>query len=75
VHGVAPSPATITGFAASRRWALRPPFEALKCPKAPIRFTAAEGAGGHCEMMNGSLANRTVLDWLDETLGAFASGL
>ena len=50
-------------------------FDALKCPKALIKFTAAEGAGGHCEMMNRSLANRTVLDWLDETLGAFASGL
>jgi hypothetical protein len=25
--------------------------------------------------MNRSLANRTVLDWLDETLGAFASRL
>src|SRR5277367_78121 len=48
-------------------------FEALKCPKALIKFAAAEGAGGHCEMMNRSLANRTVLDWLDETLGAFAS--
>ena len=50
-------------------------FDALKCPKALIKFTAAEGAGGHCEMMNRSLANRTVLDWLDETLGAFASRL
>jgi dienelactone hydrolase len=50
-------------------------FDALTCPKALIKFSAAEGAGGHCEMMNRSLANRTVLDWLDETLGAFASGL
>lgn len=50
-------------------------FDALTCPKALIKFTAAEGAGGHCEMMNRSLANRTVLDWLDETLGAFASRL
>ena len=50
-------------------------FDALKCPKALIKFTAAEGAGGHCEMMNRSLANRTVLDWLDETLGAFAGRL
>ena len=50
-------------------------FDALTCPKALIKFTAVEGAGGHCEMMNRSLANRTVLDWLDETLGAFASGL
>ena len=45
-------------------------FDALKCPKTLIRFAAAEGAGDHCEMMNRSLLNRTVLDWLDETLGA-----
>lgn len=34
-----------------------------------MRFTAAEGAGGHCEMTNRSLLNRRVLDWLDDTLG------
>lgn len=34
-----------------------------------IDFTAAEGAGGHCEMTNRSLANRRILDWLD---GVFA---
>ena len=43
-------------------------FDALKCPKKLIRFTAAEGADDHCEMMNRSLLNRTVLDWLDEVL-------
>ena len=43
--------------------------DALKCPKTIVRFTAPEGAGGHCEMMNRSSLNRTVLDWLDETLG------
>ena len=43
--------------------------DALKCPRTIARFTAAEGAGGHCEMMNWSSLNRTVLDWLDETLG------
>lgn len=32
-----------------------------------LPFTAAEGAGGHCEMMNRSLLNRRVLDWLDDT--------
>ena len=31
-----------------------------------MRFTAAEGADGHCEMTNRSLLNRRVLDWLDE---------
>ena len=44
-------------------------FEALRCPKALMRFTASEGADGHCEMRNRSLLNRRVLDWLDEQLG------
>jgi alpha-beta hydrolase superfamily lysophospholipase len=44
-------------------------FEGLQCPKTLLRFTAAEGAGEHCEMMNRSLVNRRVLDWLDERLG------
>ena len=35
-----------------------------------IDFTAAEGAGEHCEMMNRSLVNRRALDWLD---GVFAT--
>ena len=43
-------------------------YQALRCPKALIRFTAAEGAGDHCEMQNRSLLNRRVLDWLDITL-------
>lgn len=41
-------------------------FEALRCPKALLRFKATEGADGHCEMQNRSLANWRVLDWLDE---------
>ncbi len=44
-------------------------YDALKCPKTLVKFTAAEGAGDHCEMMNRSLVNRTALDWLDRTLG------
>jgi dienelactone hydrolase len=43
-------------------------FDALRCPKELIRFTAAEGAGDHCEMTNRSLLNRRVLDWLDTVL-------
>jgi alpha-beta hydrolase superfamily lysophospholipase len=43
-------------------------FDALRCPKAFIRFTSAEGAGDHCEMKNRSLLNRRVFDWLDMTL-------
>lgn len=41
-------------------------FNALTCPKTLVRFTAAEGAGDHCEMQNRSALNRTALDWLDE---------
>ncbi|MBL8581100.1 MAG: alpha/beta fold hydrolase [Rhizobiaceae bacterium] len=44
-------------------------YEALRCPKKLIRFTAAEGAGDHCEMMNRSLLNRRVFDWLDDIFG------
>jgi alpha-beta hydrolase superfamily lysophospholipase len=44
-------------------------FEALKCQKKKlIKFSAAEGAGDHCEMMNRSLVNRVALDWLDEVV-------
>lgn len=43
-------------------------FDALACPKTLLRFSAAEGAGGHCEMGNRSLVNGRVLDWLDEQL-------
>jgi pimeloyl-ACP methyl ester carboxylesterase len=43
-------------------------LDALKCKKKLVRFTAAEGAGGHCEMMNRSALNRVALDWLDEVL-------
>ncbi|MFG1423639.1 alpha/beta hydrolase family protein [Roseixanthobacter liquoris] len=41
-------------------------LDALSCPKTLLRFTAAEGADGHCEMQNRSLLNRRVFDWLDE---------
>lgn len=44
-------------------------FDRLSCPKALLRFAAAEGAGDHCETANRSLANRRILDWLDATLG------
>jgi len=44
-------------------------YDELSCPKALLAFTAAEGAGDHCEMAGRSLANRRVLDWLDATLG------
>jgi alpha-beta hydrolase superfamily lysophospholipase len=40
----------------------------LDCQQTLLRFTAAEGAGGHCEMSNRSLAMLRMLDWLDATL-------
>ena len=43
-------------------------YDALTCPKTLLEFTDAEGAGMHCEMLNRSLANRRILDWLDDTL-------
>ena len=47
--------------------------DALPGPKALLEFTDAEGAGMHCEMMNRSMANRRILDWLDDTLEIGAS--
>ena len=41
----------------------------LACDKTLLRFTAAEGAGRHCEMSNRSLANLRMLDWLEAKLG------
>jgi pimeloyl-ACP methyl ester carboxylesterase len=45
-------------------------YDKLTCQKTLIRFTAAEGAGQHCEMGNRSLLNRRALDWLDEQFEA-----
>ncbi|MFE0677183.1 alpha/beta hydrolase family protein [Streptomyces sp. NPDC058867] len=43
-------------------------YEALDCPKLLVRFTAAEGAQGHCESWNRSRYEQRVFDWLDEVL-------
>ncbi len=43
-------------------------YDALRCPKKLVKFSAAEGAGMHCEQMNRSLLNRVTFDWLDEVL-------
>jgi hypothetical protein len=43
-------------------------YDALPGPKTFMLFTDAEGAGMHCETLNRSLANRRILDWLDDTL-------
>jgi alpha-beta hydrolase superfamily lysophospholipase len=45
-------------------------YEGLTCPKTLLRFTAAEGAGDHCEMRNRSLLDQRVFDWLDDILSA-----
>jgi len=45
-------------------------YDALVCPKQLLRFTAGEGAGDHCEMLNRTLVNRRIYDWLDDTLSA-----
>ncbi|MFR9797900.1 alpha/beta hydrolase family protein [Streptomyces sp. MS06] len=43
-------------------------YGALRCPKTLMRFSAAEGAAGHCESWNRSRFNQRVFDWLDEVL-------
>ena len=43
-------------------------YEALGCPKTLVRFTAAEGANGHCEGWNRSRFDQQVFDWLDDFL-------
>src|SRR5215208_7068610 len=48
-------------------------YDALGSPKELLRFTAAEGAGDHCEVMARSLFHQKSFDWLDETLGVRAS--
>jgi alpha-beta hydrolase superfamily lysophospholipase len=44
-------------------------FEALRCEKAMMKFTAAEGAGEHCEAGARTLFNQRSFDWLDRVLG------
>jgi pimeloyl-ACP methyl ester carboxylesterase len=41
-------------------------YAALQCSKALVRFTAAEGTGGHCEEMVRSLFHQRTYDWLDD---------
>ena len=45
-------------------------YDALKCPKAMIRFSDSDGAGMHCEALNRSMANRQIFNWLDETMAS-----
>jgi pimeloyl-ACP methyl ester carboxylesterase len=44
-------------------------YDELRCPKEFVRFTAAEGAEGHCEGMAAVVFYERAFDWLDSTLG------
>ena len=43
-------------------------YQALRCRKELIAFSAAEGAGEHCEFGAMLLFEQRVFDWLDELL-------
>ena len=45
-------------------------YDALKCPKAMIRFYDSDGAGMHCEALNRSMANRQIFNWLDDIMAS-----
>ena len=41
-------------------------FDLLSCPKKLVRFTEAQGAGGHCCGLGQNLWEQVVFGWLDE---------
>jgi len=43
-------------------------YDALRCPKAMIRFTHEQGAGQHCEVAAPGYRDFRIYNWLDETL-------
>jgi dienelactone hydrolase len=43
-------------------------YDHLECEKTLVRFTEAQGAGGHCEGFGATLFEGYVFDWLDEVL-------
>lgn len=45
-------------------------YDALRCPKTLLRFTAAEGAEEHCHEGALTLFHQRMFDWLDETLAS-----
>ena len=47
-------------------------YGALTGPKTLIRFSAAEGAGDHCEVSARSVYIQRAYDWLDSVLGISA---
>jgi alpha-beta hydrolase superfamily lysophospholipase len=44
-------------------------FEHLTCERRLTTFTAAEGAGGHCEGLGSTLFEGYAFDWIDRILG------
>jgi alpha-beta hydrolase superfamily lysophospholipase len=46
-------------------------YDALTCHKTLIRFTAAEGAGDHCEASARSVYFQRAYDWLDGVFGTY----
>ena len=44
-------------------------YDALPGRKELVRFTAYEGADGHCEPLARTLLEQRMFDWLDEVLG------
>jgi pimeloyl-ACP methyl ester carboxylesterase len=47
-------------------------YDALTCPKVYYQFTAAEGAGHHCESGARTLFHARAFDWLDRVLNGTA---
>jgi pimeloyl-ACP methyl ester carboxylesterase len=45
-------------------------YDALPGPKQFMQFYDADGSGDHCEIVNRSMANRQIFDWIDDTLAA-----
>jgi pimeloyl-ACP methyl ester carboxylesterase len=43
-------------------------YDALRCPKTLLKFTAAEGAEEHCHEGAMTLFHQRLFDWLDDTL-------
>jgi dienelactone hydrolase len=43
-------------------------YDALRCPKTFMAFTAAEGAGEHCHEGALTLFHQRLFDWLDDTV-------
>lgn len=50
-------------------------YKHLTCPKTLMHFTAAEGAGAHCQVGAHRLGFARIYDWLDETFRAYLAGL